>query len=397
MSGLIIPQRRIWTRQPQFLVGIDWANPICRGLIHACVPGVLLSDWKDGSSFSRYGSPGISAGAAGRTMQFNGSSQGIYGSRTDAFTWTSETTLFGVASQASTSAAGCILAYVDPTVDDEYRQIAFRSGGCVAAVDRLASSFYDTAKTAAGSVVANKFYAVAGVFRSATSRTIYLNGTAGATGTETIYNYPTSRIFSAGYLKRASLADYLNGQIAITLAWDRALSEREIKSISENPWQIFSRRDRYVSINIDSGGTIYTISPTGSISLLGSVTQLHERSLTPTGSLALTGTNLITFTNGATTYTIIPSGSVTLSGTNETNRYHLLVPQGNITLSGNAMELRTRSVLPVGSVEFSGNANTAEVKVFSPSGLVTFNGTAQLYMPGMEIESTKLPLTGVGS
>lgn len=184
----------------------------------------------------------------------------------------------------------------------------------------------------------------------------------------------------------------------LILIWNRSLSSTEIYSISKNPWQVFKKKQQLFHIYIDSGsGTIYTITPTGSISLLGSVTQLHEKSWIPSGSLSLAGTNLITFTNGSITYTIIPSGSISLSGTNETNRYHLLVPQGNVTLSGNAKELRTRAVLPVGSVEFLGEANVAEVKVFSPSGLVTFSGTAQLYMPGMEIESTKLPLTGVGS
>ena len=185
-----------------------------------------------------------------------------------------------------------------------------------------------------------------------------------------------------------------HGNIYTASFWRGVKTPAEFAALFENPWQIFAPQP--IPFVIESGGNIHTITPAGALSLVGSVTQLHEKSLTTTGSVALTGTALLTFTNGATTYTIIPSGSITLSGTNNTNKYHLLVPQGNITLSGNAVERRVRATLPTGSINFSGDTSIAEVKVFSSSGNVMFNGTAQLYMPGMKIETTSILLTGTG-
>ena len=38
MTQIIVPSLRIWTRQPQKLIGIDWTNPLSRGLKVAICP-----------------------------------------------------------------------------------------------------------------------------------------------------------------------------------------------------------------------------------------------------------------------------------------------------------------------------------------------------------------------
>lgn len=205
---------------------------------------------------------------------------------------------------------------------------------------------------------------------------------------------PGNGALCVGGLNYPGASTIFPGNIYTASFWRGVKTPAEFAALFENPWQIFAPQP--IPFVIESGGNIHTITPAGALSLVGSVTQLHEKSLTTTGSVALTGTALLTFTNGATTYTIIPSGSITLSGTNNTNKYHLLVPQGNITLSGNAVERRVRATLPTGSINFSGDTSIAEVRVFSSSGNVMFNGTAQLYMPGMKIETTSILLTGTG-
>lgn len=43
MAAIIIPSRRIWTQQPASPVEIDWSHPLARGLIFACIPGAAMN------------------------------------------------------------------------------------------------------------------------------------------------------------------------------------------------------------------------------------------------------------------------------------------------------------------------------------------------------------------
>jgi hypothetical protein len=54
---------------------------------------------------------------------------------------------------------------------------------------------------------------------------------------------------------------YFSGKIYLSLVWDRALSNAEIKSISDNPWQVFipSNRNIYFDVVAGSGSTINSI------------------------------------------------------------------------------------------------------------------------------------------
>lgn len=38
----VVKQRKVWTRQPQIITGIDWSNPITQGLIGCWTPGLTL-------------------------------------------------------------------------------------------------------------------------------------------------------------------------------------------------------------------------------------------------------------------------------------------------------------------------------------------------------------------
>lgn len=390
MSNIIVPQRRVWTRQPDQAIALDKNNLYGRAVITGVCGGMGPDVGITGRFLTK-----SNAFRSPQAVRFDG----VPGNCVD-YGLIQPSKAFAIVAKIRKPTNH---AYVSPLFDNKSspdwdNNVGFAFIGARGDNGTLFYVGSSQIYTASGAFGDLKYHTLSAIFVPGAVQDFYVDGVKPAytSAIASGYNAVSRSLKTGTYYDQSagrSGAQYIEYAYLLDGAW----SPEQLDKLHRAPYQVFARRDRRISIVIDSGGTIYTISPTGSLSLLGSVIQLHERSLTPLGSLALTGTNLITFTNGATTYTIIPSGSVTLSGTNETNRYHLLIPQGNISLSGNAVERRVRSVLPTGSIDFEGDTTIAEVKIFAPNGTITFNGTAQLYMPGMEIESTKLPLTGVGS
>lgn len=380
MAGILIPRREVWTRQPQYVVKL---NPIVSDAVFTYLPSIGANVLLDGRILTNYDNV--------RLAQSIGSG-GIY------------------------VAPGIDRAYISPTIPDNSITDA-----TLIVIQRLPSLVGSNGWHSIQSDTVTTHVPYGGqIYLSTFSSSRWLSAANPPSGYDKLH---AMIVRAKGSERKAWMVDRLIGSgtsdtnvrwtnwmvgnpsgaypcIAETYALvliPRALSEGQVNKILQNPWQLFAPRESSIFIPTGTGGNVYTISSNGSITLLGSITQIHERSLTPSGSIALASTNLITFTNGSITYTIIPSGSISLNGTNETNRYHLLVPQGNVALSGTMLARRTRGILPMGSIDFNGSATTAEVKVFKPSGDVVFSGTAQLYVPGMKIESTKLPMTGVGT
>lgn len=70
---IIIPHRKIWTRQPQRPVEIDQSNSITDGLVRRWSLGVSDIDAVSKTPFSHSGSPKYSTTSIGKLMSFNGS------------------------------------------------------------------------------------------------------------------------------------------------------------------------------------------------------------------------------------------------------------------------------------------------------------------------------------
>ena len=72
----------------------------------------------------------------------------------------------------------------------------------------------------------------AGVWASTTSRTVYLNGSAGTTNTDSLT--PTSlNAIGVGATIRPTLIEFFNGQIAEVGIWNVALTQPEIASLAK--------------------------------------------------------------------------------------------------------------------------------------------------------------------
>jgi hypothetical protein len=114
---------------------------------------------------------------------------------------------------------------------------------------------------------------------------------------------------------------YWSGFIGAFLAWDRALSDAEIASISANPWQLFKpvQRRAWFDASAGGGGTAYTLTAdVGAYSLSGiDAGVIASRRLTAdVGSYGLTGQDAtLTYTPASGAYTLTADvGTYNLSG-----------------------------------------------------------------------------------
>jgi hypothetical protein len=107
---------------------------------------------------------------------------------------------------------------------------------------------YGQAAATGGVITAGLWYSLVGRAQSSTSRQVFINGTQ--RGTDTTAVSPTASslcVAGASWSSGAPQAGfYLNGDMAVWGAWDRALTDGEIMSLYVNPWQLFAPRLVYI-------------------------------------------------------------------------------------------------------------------------------------------------------
>ena len=263
--------------QPQGPTGIDWGNPITRGLVTATLPGMCQSagaitptpQYQAGvkQSVSRLG-------AVARTVANYGVSLGDQ----PKFNFgTQDFTIFCVVSPVARTGTQVAVGRYNATSGSYWLGY---TGGAVA----FSVSGVNASCTAPAGVTDT----LCGV-RSAGSITAYANGVSGsavaAAGSVTATGILAIGVFGS-YNSYDCVGDY-----ALTAIWDRALSKTEILALSLNPWQIFAPDARNIWVPVAAGGPV-THATTGALTgQLGSIAgtaahvAVHGTSGTPTGQL----------------------------------------------------------------------------------------------------------------
>lgn len=145
----------------------------------------------------------------------------------------------------------------------------------------------------------------------------------------------------------------------------------------------------------------YTLSPSGQVTLSGtaSVSLQKNVTITPTGTVMLSGTAGITFSNGANNYTITPTGSVVMSGTVEQLQGKVIPSSGTISFLGSPIVGHGHVITSSGSFDLSGSTIVLKGNVILPSGAVVFSGTNPMIFDNgtpTAVAVTRLPLTFAG-
>jgi hypothetical protein len=325
--------------QPQRGARIDWANPLTsrlstaivfNGPAYDAVSGSLLTSTSFGSA------PNISAGTKGLGLAGSGGGVALTGKN---FQLPSEYTVTCLVSLSAVDASyGGVISIANSAGTETAFQIQRGSATDAFAVSTSTAS-YGVASGGSISGLVGK-YACITFTRTASGTKLVINavattGTAGTVGT-----IGNGRIVIFG--ERASSATTGSDGLAYGLyIHNRALSDAEIKSLSDNPWQLFAPVSRAIWVPVSAGSTGYTLTADqASYTLSGA-----DATLTYTGSRTLTA----------------DSGAYSLTGNAATLAFNrnLAATQATYTLTGDAANLAFNRVLGADTVGYSLTGNTA--------------------------------------
>lgn len=223
MPGLV--KRTVRTTQPQTAVGIDWSNPITRDLVATvskCLIYVFKTESTKGLTETRPAKNGVS---------LSYSSAGISTQLRDKVLATVEypnKTLLGYSTLSPTAGNNYI---VGPSTGN------FRNGSCNI---RIASDGYAFEYTNSGNSRSSigPFSVTSGDYVAVLRFT--LNNLEGFLDNRKITDTPIL-MYSGSLTEQPSINISSDGNTSTHLGcvWNRSLSDTEIKSLSDNPWQIF--------------------------------------------------------------------------------------------------------------------------------------------------------------
>lgn len=224
MPGIIVPQR--WRQQPRGPVQIDWSNPITRGLVDALIPADLVTVRGARTSTASL----VQAhGLAGRArVSTDGASAGVNDLYPTFGLIAPPITHFGVYRLTGTPGGARRFLGTEQAVSSGY---SFAPNGTN--FRALVSGGSPTVLT--GSAVSTALKCDVHVINGST-QALYENGvlTAGPSA------YASYAVASVGYYVGASANTASAGaEVYLSAVWSRELSAAEIRSLADNPWQIF--------------------------------------------------------------------------------------------------------------------------------------------------------------
>lgn len=264
-----------WTSQPQQAVGIDWGNPITRGLVLA---ENLANPFFDGlGKTNTVVGTKVSASAVGMVTGFGSSGVGTTDSiQTQLTTHSVQRSYFALALANGSAAGGDFGRILDKRVSGAQVELIFRD-------DSAGTTTFSRAWTSDGSWFFtnppagqwHKYLVRYDASSTANYPVIQVNGvrqslTVSTTPSGSLVN--TDDAFVIGNRKNDSARNW-SGQIALVLIWDRILNDNEARAINENPWQIFKPLPRRIFVPLATGGgtTAVTADHNASYTITGSV------------------------------------------------------------------------------------------------------------------------------
>jgi hypothetical protein len=319
-----------WSRQPQVAVGIDWANPITRGLV-VCIDGAMRRDMARNLFPTTNTAPQVTA-EAGKALNFGGTSgtQHIYNSLPVSAGSLSIAMVFTPAAADNVTIA--CLAKGSGGGSDYNHSFYINSDGTITFYHAI-SGVYSRHSDSSGAASLNKENVVVGVYSDNTGSTIYLNNSQ---GDSTAFTGSVTGINTAyiGGLMDASGAtgEYYTGTVGLFLVWSRELSRAEAASISENPWQVFAPLRRVA----------FPVSSAAAPQLLASISDLSAGGWTPsTGSdlyamldeSAYSDADYIVSTTASSCEMRVATGTDPAVSTGHVLRYRLLAGSGSIAVA----------------------------------------------------------------
>ena len=320
-----------WTTQPQQACEIDWSNPICRGLAFAILPSSKgTSNLNIG--VTKHGSIATNSIPDTRsrttTSPFTIFAMGIFYSST-----ANNPSLFS--SPASWNSlsdnAGCQLFRLHDTGD-------------------LAFGIWNNNNqvlTIAGVSPVGKQLSLVGSYDGTTAR-FYSDGNLAVSAASS-----GCRVVAGNVVMGSSAAGLVGGQVSA--AWDRVLSDAEIKSLSTNPWQIFKPIPRRIFAPVATSSDHLIIGANSS-------------QINTTSQGAIGQTHLATISNGA---------QVNTASDAAINQTHLVTASASNQSNVASDAAISQSAITLVTVADSTQANTASQSAINQTHLVSVAASNQ--------------------
>jgi len=268
-----------WTSHPPDGTKLSASHPLTRGLVCATLQGSspnLVNLSKSGDLASG-GTPVISGGPNGQEHETSAGFATTGANNVEAIDIGNPHTLFALVTQADNadnnqqqSLIGIETTAVNRYCGIEYRSNISTSGNRMFRFYfRLSGSSSLKALGNAGAYAIGESVAVCGVQYSTTDRRIFEQGIEAGTNTTShsgsfqSTEYSLGQIQAGGSLGQQGASDFFRGSISMTLVYDRALSPIEVKSLSDNPWQIFEPRIQIIPVLVAAGVTATPHYPFG--------------------------------------------------------------------------------------------------------------------------------------
>ncbi len=226
----------ILSKQPQYHAQIDWSNQITKGLAFAFVNGTSARGISKSAPVVAYSGGTRIANNQGTAAKATSSSAQIYTTGATNLT----TTTYSLLAVATGTSAAVQSAIDDDTTVGPVRKFQFRiDTGKVELIPfdvsagvtgRATSSVALTAAQLAGGFVM-------GATASPTATAVFQNGVKTGSATPTNMAAPTGDFWIGA--QKTGTQGWTVGGLNLVVGWFRTLSDAEMRSLGDNPWQIF--------------------------------------------------------------------------------------------------------------------------------------------------------------
>ncbi len=273
------------TSQPQSFTGVNWANPITRGLrcaVSASLGGINL--------VTRLPLTTTAPTDVGPNKGEIAVKAGIYSQFAAGAQLTSELgpnynqdcTALTICSQSTASNNGTTFGYTTGSLGTGF-QVGLHGGSLNGPCIRLDSNIYASVDTGVSGYTLKR-RVVLGVKRvSASTYDLWADGKKWAGNVA--FTPDTAQGGGGGI--NLQFGNSASSIPSLGLYWDRELSDLEIRSILANPWQIFTPTAKRLWMPSEAGGGAFTPAITESATLADSTSQVASLSANNSESLPL--------------------------------------------------------------------------------------------------------------
>ena len=239
----VIKQRIQWTSQPQVPVRIDWSNPITRGLVFCHNAATPFEPVQGGLRNALGGGATESIGGKGKEIKFTGSVSDRACSWPAAYS--------NMVSGATSATYEGLFFFTEVSANPHFfgqwgssfnQWLLQRSGsGLIWVAAEDAASNRRRWDAGSGLFSAGWNHIIAS-WRGGAEKTLFINGVDKTSALSVVNSTATSISTNAVAMQIGAIdgGTDLSGGCPLARVWRRGLSLAEMKSLSDNPWQIFA-------------------------------------------------------------------------------------------------------------------------------------------------------------